>query len=234
MLLPGLDGTEVLLRPLETALSSSFRVATVTYPIEGRNGYRDLYPLVEAAVDRAGAPCSVLGWSFSGPLALRVAAARPQAVRSIILASTFVRRPIPAMAAVSPLFVTPVVASVRALGRLPAWLRRSAEDPLRRDLAQIWERVPARTLAARVRAVHRVHADEQLAACPQPILYLAAARDRIVPRRNLDTIRRIRADLNVGEIPGDHFSIYSNAHAAAELITSFVQRTENDALQAGN
>ena len=83
LLLPGLDGTEVFFRPLCEALPTAVARRVVTYPEQGPNGYDDLYPRVVAAAETAvadGGPCDVLGWSFSGPLALRLAAERPDVV----------------------------------------------------------------------------------------------------------------------------------------------------------
>src|SRR5215470_15098884 len=80
ILLPGLDGTEVFFRPLLAALPSWIRPVVVTYPTSGANGYADLLPLVESAVADIEA-FYVLGWSFSGPLALMLAAKEPQRTR---------------------------------------------------------------------------------------------------------------------------------------------------------
>ena len=50
--------------------------------------------MVLAALPAAGS-FYVLGWSFSGPMALMVAERRPPGLRGIALASSFVRRPVP-------------------------------------------------------------------------------------------------------------------------------------------
>ena len=92
VLLPGLDGTEVLLQPLLAALRPSVRPLIVTYPTQGDNSYAALLALARQAL--AGLDeCVVLGWSFAGPLALMLAQAEPYKVRGVILAASFVRSP---------------------------------------------------------------------------------------------------------------------------------------------
>jgi pimeloyl-ACP methyl ester carboxylesterase len=72
VLLPGLDGTEIFLQPLLGALPDGVRPLVVTYPLAGPNRYADLLAVVREAVAGIG-EFHVLGWSFSGPLALMLA-----------------------------------------------------------------------------------------------------------------------------------------------------------------
>ena len=76
ILLPGLDGTEIFFRPLLAALPPWIRARCVEYPTWGPNDYGDLLPLVRDAC-RACDDFFLLGWSFSGPLALMMAAESP-------------------------------------------------------------------------------------------------------------------------------------------------------------
>lgn len=146
VLLPGLDGTEVLLQPLVASLPGWVRPVVVTYPTSGGNSYADLLALARHAV--ADLPdCHVLGWSFAGPLALMLAAAEPNKVRGVILSAR----------------------------RLPLWLFRPPTHPLRRAKSETWRRVSARVVAKRLRAIARVDARALLRDCRQPVLYIAAS-----------------------------------------------------------
>jgi pimeloyl-ACP methyl ester carboxylesterase len=77
-------------------------------------------------------------------------------------------------------------------------------------------------LAKRVREVMKVDAREALRACRQPVLYLAASRDGIVPRRCIDEILSVRPAVKVVTIEGEHFAMYANPQAAARAITAFI------------
>lgn len=223
VLLPGMDGTDVLFGPLLAALPPWLLPHVVSYPSAGRNGYDELLPLVLDAV-RSHASCHVLGWSFSGPLALRAAVLEPARVRSVVLAASFVQPPVKWLSWAGPLLGTPAVGTIRVVRRLPIWLLRPPSDALRRDKARIWQRVPARTLAARVRAIRRVDARADLRACQRPVLYIAGDRDRVVPPHNAAAMRAEQPAIELATIAGSHFALYSNADAAAQAIAAFVQR----------
>jgi pimeloyl-ACP methyl ester carboxylesterase len=92
VLLPGLDGTGTLFRPLIEQLRSPLRPVVVAYPGMEKIGYRDLLPRVIEALP-AEEPFVILGESFSGPLALMAAASRPPGLQGVILCATFVRNP---------------------------------------------------------------------------------------------------------------------------------------------
>lgn len=134
VLLPGMDGTEILFAPLPAALPNWLRVQVVTYPSEGGNGYEDLLPPVLAAVTRLP-NCFVLGWSFSGPLALQVAALLPDRVRGVILGASFVLPPNRWLPRLRFLLRPGVVGCIRFLRRLPLWLGTPADSLLRRAKA---------------------------------------------------------------------------------------------------
>ncbi|MEC8252746.1 MAG: alpha/beta hydrolase [Planctomycetota bacterium] len=227
VLLPGLYGTDVLYRPLIRALSPDTHVEVIEYPTGGARSYEDA---VRRASERLSEwpRCHIVGWSFSGPVALRLARAHPERVRSVTLAATFVEAPLRSLRVVAPLMYPGLVGLARTIRRLPIWLGRRADDPKRRDKAELWRRVGSRTLAARARANSKVDARGDLAAVTQPMQYLAPREDRIVPRRNLQQIRAIRGDVEVVALDGDHFAPYDDPEACAAVIRAFVARAEGD------
>jgi pimeloyl-ACP methyl ester carboxylesterase len=226
VILPGLDGTDVFIRPLAAALDNAVSVRVVTLPTSGPNGYHDLLPHVRQAV--ADLPAfHLLGWSFSGPLALMLASAEPGRVRSVILVASFIRAPQPALARCRFAVLTPVVWAVRAARRMPAWLLRAPADRVRRDKTETWSRVSAHTIAARVRAIADVDASHLLRAARCPVAYLAACQDTIVPAHNVDDILRVRPSVAVSRIDGAHFALYYHPGAAAAVVRSWLRTTGN-------
>jgi len=222
VLLPGLDGTEVFFGPLLAALPPWVEPVVVTYPTSGANGYADLFGVVEAAV--ADAPeFYVLGWSFSGPLALMLAAKEPKRTRGVILCASFVRSPHPILPWLRFAVVPPVVTLIRLARRTPAVFPGVWTEQFRRDKAAAWARVPARVLAARARAILAVDARTYLRACPRPVLYLAGSRDSIVPCRNADQVVKESPSARIVTIDGPHFAMYTNPDAAAGAIAAFMQ-----------
>ena len=223
VLLPGLDGTDVFFRPLLAALPGWIMPIVVQLPTVGANEYPDLLRLAQCALVETTA-CYVLGWSFSGPLALMLAAAEPEKVRGVILASTFVRPPRPIYARLRWAAVTPTVWMLRFSKRLPVWLYLSSSDRLRRDKTETWKRVKASMVAARIRALLQVDAGELLKGCPVPVLCLAGSDDGIVPHDNVEEMVCVRPSAQVRMIEGQHFAIYTNSNAAAAAIMEFMNQ----------
>jgi pimeloyl-[acyl-carrier protein] methyl ester esterase len=224
VLLPGLDGTDVFFRPLLAELPDWIAPLVVQYPTAGANEYPDLLRLVRSAL--ALTPeCYVLGWSFAGPLALMLAGAEPHKVRGVILVSTFVRPPRPIYARLRWGAITPTIWMIRACRRIPVWLSRGAGDRLRQDKTETWKRVSAGMVAERIRALLRVDARGLLKDCPAPVLCLAGHDDGIVPQRNVEEIVAVRSSVSVSTIDGQHFALYTNPGAAADVIMNFLTRT---------
>jgi pimeloyl-[acyl-carrier protein] methyl ester esterase len=224
VLLPGLDGTDAFFRPLLEALPGWIRPIVITYPPSGANGYDDLLPLVQRAIE-GHASVHLLGWSFGGPLALMAAAARPEAVRGIILCASFLRAPVPALGPFRFVVRPPVVAAIRALRRTPALVRGHQTEGLRRAKADVWRAVDSRVLSTRARAALGVDVRSLLAASDAPVLYVASSNDRVIPRHNIDDVRATARACEVVTIEGSHLAMVTNPGPAAAHIARFVQRT---------
>ena len=97
-----------------------------------------------------------------GPLALMLAEAEPDKIRGVILATTFVRPPRRIYVRMRFTSVAPTIWLIRTCRHIPAWLSRGPTDQLRRDTAEIWKRVAAHIVAARIRSLLNVDARELL------------------------------------------------------------------------
>jgi pimeloyl-ACP methyl ester carboxylesterase len=226
VLLPGLDGTDVFLRPLVASLPPSVDPFVVGYPTGGSQEYRDLLDVVREGT-RHLASFYLLGWSFGGPLALMLAAAEPDRIKGVILVSTFVRAPHPILAPLRFAIRGGVMWTYRLARRAPLWLRPRS-DPWRRAKAETWKRIPARVIAARMRAVATLDARATLGACRAPILCLVSEADGVVSARNSDEIRSLRPTTRFGNLPGRHFALYTHPHAAALAVVGFMREGGGD------
>jgi len=98
VLLPGLDGTGKLLttfvQALAQVLCAPWETQVIAYPKDEPLGYDELERRVRGALpdDR---PFVLLAESFSGPIAIRIAASPARAMRGVILCGTFARNPYP-------------------------------------------------------------------------------------------------------------------------------------------
>jgi pimeloyl-ACP methyl ester carboxylesterase len=182
-------------------------------------GYEELLPLVTGILPDS--PFVLLGESFSSPLAITVAAARPRGLRGRVLCSAFARNPFwlaPSWLAflTHPLFFRLYDPYVRWKVRLRGG---GAAGDLR--LAALGDRTPA-VIAKRVRSVLRVNVLEQLASCPVPVLYVRGQRDRLIHRRNLSEMSKCLPSMRVAMLDGGHCILRSRAAMAATAIMEFM------------
>ena len=94
ILLPGLDGTGRLFTCFSAALDSGVDPVVLTYPDDPGLGYADLFKVALDLLPKKE-PYMILGESFSGPIAIKIAATKPSMLRGVVLVNTFVSCPRP-------------------------------------------------------------------------------------------------------------------------------------------
>jgi pimeloyl-ACP methyl ester carboxylesterase len=231
LILPGLDGTGELLREFAAALPPELHPMVVTYPAIEKLGYRELEGAVESQFPTEGR-CVLIGESFSGPLALRLAARSGSKVSAVALVATFVRSPIPFPALLKQLpwgwlFRLPV--SDGLLRRYLAGPDAPAE--LLAAIRAACDKVHPEVLARRVREILSVNVTDELHACRVPLLYLGGTRDRLVRPETGKRLRGIRGELLCVELDAPHMVLQRCPVEAARLIEEFIRH--NRALSSG-
>jgi pimeloyl-ACP methyl ester carboxylesterase len=224
VLLPGLDGTDVLLRPLIAELPRWIRPVVICYPAASHT-YAELVEVVRRATSDIP-DMWILASSFGGPLAVMLAAAEPQRVRGVILCASVLRSPQRRLNRFKFAAIGPIIWTVRATRRIPVWTLRGWNDALRVAKAETWRRVSARALAARVRAIVDVDARESLRRCTQPFLCVQFEHDRVVPHHNAEEIQRCAAAIKLVMLPGNHFSMFTGPATIAEEVVRFMTNTK--------
>ena len=224
VLLPGMDGSDKLFGPLRAAAPAGVDTIAVGYPPGPGNTYDDLLPHVRAQlpVDR---PFFLLGWSFSGPLALLAAATRPTGLRGVILAASFVKTPVPYLPRWARHLATPALFRFYpAASRAKALLGGYGTTEVRRLLAEAHAFAGVDAIACRARATLSIDATDALVACPVPVLYLRARKDGVIRGSRADEIRRLRPSVEVADIDGPHLALVTNPTAAWEALDAFMNR----------
>jgi pimeloyl-ACP methyl ester carboxylesterase len=222
ILLPGLDGTDVFFRPLMERLPPTIRPRALNYPSAGPHGYPALLDFARSQLADVSRYV-VLASSFSGPLAVMLAAAEPRKVHGVILAATFVSSPSLSIARLRFAVRTPLVAVIRLTRRLPIWIRRPPQDALRIAKRETWSRVSARELAGRARAALGADVRETLRQCQQPVLSVNYDADDVVPPWCADEIGRHCPHARRVTLPGGHLAMFHDPEPLAAEIARFVQ-----------
>jgi len=102
VMLPGLDGTGKRLVDFANMLLPRLDTTIVSYATQLPQGYDELVRVVRSLLptDRRFV---LLGESFSGPIAIRIAANPPRGLVGVILCASFARNPFPWLTWARPL-----------------------------------------------------------------------------------------------------------------------------------
>ena len=223
VLLPGLDGTGDFFQPLLEALGDEVRTHVVRYPVAGAYDYATCQQLVRAELPTDG-PYILLGESFSGPVAISLAAQAPPGLAGIILCCTFAGNPCPRLAFIRPLLpflpfhgtgYSLQLSRFLVLGR---WIT----PPIRELHQRILASVPAKTMRSRIEAVADCDVREALASIRLPIMCLVARHDRLIPKAAAHLIRQQAPAATLVEIDAPHCLLQCEARPAAAKIREFL------------
>jgi pimeloyl-ACP methyl ester carboxylesterase len=224
VLLPGMDGTGELFRPFLDAMAQRYPVRVVDYPTSGALGYAELEIAMRASLPREGT-FVLLGESFSGPVAISIAASRPPGLKGLILSCTFARNPRPRLGALHFLIGVWPTGPLAARCASVALLGRYSTSGLRRAFLGAVGKVTSEALRARLRAVVSVDVTRELAAIDVPILYLRATNDRVVPAGAAEFITRVKPEARVVDVDAPHFLLQVAPSKAAQLVADFMEVT---------
>jgi pimeloyl-ACP methyl ester carboxylesterase len=221
VLLPGMDGTGLMFEPFLNELKD-FDTLVVSYPA-ALTSYAACLHFARLQLP-ANRPFLLLGESFSGPVALALAAERPASLVGLVLCGTFARNPHPGLA-----WLTPLLRALPPL-RLPLALVRHlllgpwATAPLL-ALAQTLRRtVPPLTLNNRLLAVATLDHTALLSQLRVPTLALCGSQDRLVPRVATAWLRAHLPHLDIANRQGPHWLLQARPEAAARALRDFLDR----------
>lgn len=221
VILPGLDGTSELLGDFVAEARRRFaQVTVVTYPRDRLTSYAELEQLARQSLPQQR--FVLLGESFSGPVAVSLAAQRPAGLAGLVLSTTFARHPVPALAPFAtlthfaPAHRLPTAALRWSL--LGRWSTPALETQLARTLRSI---APA-VLRDRAASALRVDVSARLADIAVPTLYLRASHDRLMHRTAGATILAGIAGAHCVELPGPHLLLQTAPAASACAIADWL------------
>jgi pimeloyl-[acyl-carrier protein] methyl ester esterase len=161
----------------------------------------------------------LLAESFSGPIAMMLAAAHP--VAALILCNSFVRPPRPSLLR---MLATPALFR----GNVPLWVVRryfvgpDASAELVDQVREAIGTVDPALLAFRLANVLTTDASAWLTRCGMPMLYLRGTRDRLIPESSVEQIAA-RSPIRVVRIPGPHLLIQACPTQAWAAVNPFLR-----------
>ena len=220
VLLPGMDGTGDLFRPLIDKISDDVNVQVISYPVDSLYGYEKLTEFVRDRLPKNG-NFILLGESFSGPIAIKVASERHPNLRGLILCCSFITNPRPKLKLLK--FILPLaplsLASTKLIMR--GILGKFSTNTLCELVQSSIQKVSVGTIKSRIFEVMSVNVERELRTIDVPILYLQATLDFLVPRTALTLIKQLKPDVRVALLDGPHFLLQANPGLAVTEIKKF-------------
>lgn len=223
--LPGLDGTGNLFTRFVAASGGALELRVLRYPPDRFLSYAALEEQVAGALPTDGTPFALLGESFGGPLALRVAARRPPGLAAVVLAASFHCRPaaalVTALRPLSPAFFRLQLPAhaVRLLLAGP-----DAPDDLVREVQQAVAQVKGSVMAARAHEALRCDVTRLVTACPVPLLFLGGKHDRLLRSALPIEIRALRADAEIRMLEAPHLVLQRLPELSVRIVEGFLAR----------
>jgi len=203
VILPGLDGDARLRADFASALAPDFEARAVDFPPDLAGDYARFLAVCEAALPRQG-EFILVAESFSGPIALQLAATRPTGLRGLVLCASFARHPLAMLAPVvrlapglSPSLVPDSVLDRFLLGR---WSTPALVAQLRAST----DRLSPVAIRTRLLAAANVDCTPLLESLGTPLLFLRATSDRVVPASAADVVLRHCPSAIVSGIDAPH------------------------------
>ena len=220
-MLPGLDGTGLLFADFVASLGTDTEVIVASYPPDVALNYLELESVARSFLphDR---PFFLLAESFSGPIAISIAASSPQGLLGIVLCCSFARNPLPLLGVFRPVLgVAPVTLLPMALLSFFVF-GRFATPVLCGALTKSLTLVVPEVLRARVRAVLSVDVSASLSRVNVPVLYLHASKDRLVSKSSAELVATLAPQTQVAEFLAPHFLLQVLPSRAAFTVAEFM------------
>lgn len=201
-LLPGLDGTGDLFAPFVAAAPADVKCIAFRYPCDEALGYDELEEFVAARLPREER-LVLVGESFSGPIAVRLAERFSDRVALLVLCNSFVTPPWPSFlrhVARTAVFRMPLPERILASLMFAPFATPALTSALIGAIRQVEPFV----LAHRVRQLLTVDEVATLRRIEVPVVYLRGTHDRLVSSKAVAQVVAAAPQMRMCEIEAPH------------------------------
>jgi pimeloyl-ACP methyl ester carboxylesterase len=221
VLLPGLDGTGILFKPLTDALSEGIDTLVISYPTDRNLSYRELVKFVLSQLPKED--FILVGESFSGPIAYRIALLDPKNLKSVVFVATFIDNPRKYFLNLSRLLPKKLILAMPIPDFIVKYLiLGSAVDEQVIDLyKQTIKKRSSSVFSFRLSEISKLTVSHEY--CDLKAIYIQATNDLLVPNSCVEAFKKVFKKLDVFRIKGSHFILQTNPLACAEIIENEIR-----------
>lgn len=227
VLLPGLNGSSHLFTPLLDALLD-IDCQVLPLPEQGPQDYDSLADRLIHELRHT--PFMLLGESFSGPLAYRLALRNPEGLRGLIFAASFLTSPFAPLALLRHLPIPLALATRPWILRTLCLGHQASDAELMLVQGEI-RRLDQSLVRARLASLATLHTPQQHLALPA--LHLWPQQDRLVTAKTAKRLADYCDDLRQVRLEGPHFILQTQPRACAAAIRRFMAEHEPEKARQG-
>ncbi len=217
VLLPGLDGTGKLFKPLLEKLPNNVNELVISYPVDECLDYHQLAERVLSQLPTED--FTLVAESFSGYIAYLIGLKKPKYLKSIIFVASFLTNPNPLLLGLSK--VMPMTILLKST--IPNFIvkRYLLGTDINQDTILLFKEAvkkgKIKVLVNRLKIISKLSFPTEK--CNVQAIYIQARKDRLVSPQSVDAFRKVFTNLTVYEINGPHFLIQSNTTECLSIIT---------------
>lgn len=218
-----MDGTGDCFAPFLDQLDPSIPRTVISYDTQRPFDYAELEIQVRSQLPTDEA-FVILGESFSGPIAVSIAARPPANLIGAIFVCTFVRSPLPlfkgmqAMVAKLPLKLAPFFIIQHFI------LGKYSTPSLKKMLAQAIAKVSNSVFQVRANAALNVDYSDLAGQIQLPCLSIVASEDLLMSKATSEHLALCVKGIEVEKIRAPHFVLQVVPHLAAQHVQNFLKK----------
>ena len=224
--MPGLDGTGNLFEQFVSLLPEEFSTTIISYPTKEKLNYTQLEILVRHQLPKTE-PYALIAESFSGAIAVSIAAEAPQNLKALILCASFVSNP-------APSFLRWINHKSWFELPSPVWLVRTlsglhdCEESVVKKLIESVQSVSPAVLSFRLDQILKLDGREQLRSCTVPLLLLRPQQDYFISHQiGVDEVLQIKPEVRCVEIAASHFVLQHKPQESVTVILNFLESLQS-------
>lgn len=215
-----MDGSGALFEPFLRALPPHIRTVTLSYPSQTPLSYAQLAQYVRTSLPK-DEPYILLAESFSGPVALLLAAEGDWNLRAIIFVASFASTPLGVWGRVIAPIPWETLFRIQPPIRVLRWLLMEPSTPHETALAvrKAIGCVKPWVLASRIKEALRADHTRALG-CPIRLIYFQAGRDRLIRKRISARLCQVFPQVEFVTIPGPHLLLQCAPQACVSAMNN--------------
>ena len=222
IVLPGLDGGDLLFENLRAAFAGCTDIDVLPLPETGPQTYDAMASAIAPSLPNSG-DYVVLTHSFGGPLAILLADRARHKPKALILGATFARNPWPLLGgiikAALPSFLQP-----KSLPVIEATLLKSGDHETAYRIFRRLSELGIDTLSERVKAVLSSDVRKRLQALSFPVLYIQGRNDKLISAPQSALMQATAKDLKIVKIDAPHLVFqYDTAQTVESVLLPFLR-----------